>query len=165
MMRKAAAGSMNHKATQLRLTRNRAHSDGISAPADGTGIDVWTVLIPLPPPNRRDDARLLAAAPSVVPFLKNNPARQAAPAGQARKMRLAERSADAIAVFTSSPPVPELANMSTTTKSAIAAAAFSPILPTPAGVSAVAATSRYGVFFGSAVQIGLLSYPLRKCER
>jgi hypothetical protein len=71
---------MNHIATQLRLVRNRNHSDGVSAPADGTGIDVWTVLIPLLAPNRWDDARLLAFAPSVVPVLKNNPARQAAPA-------------------------------------------------------------------------------------
>src|SRR3954466_15641062 len=69
MIRNAAAGSMNHSATQLRLVRNRAHSDGVAAPADGTGIDVWTVLILLPTPNRWDDARL-AFAPSVVPFRK-----------------------------------------------------------------------------------------------
>src|SRR6476661_4375932 len=75
MIRNAAAGSMNHSATQLRLTRNRAHSDGVSAPADGTGIDVWTVLILLPTPNRWDDAWPLAFAPSVVPISKKNPAR------------------------------------------------------------------------------------------
>jgi hypothetical protein len=31
---------MNHSATQLRLVRSRIQSDGVSAPAVGTGIDV-----------------------------------------------------------------------------------------------------------------------------
>jgi hypothetical protein len=31
---------MNHSATQLRLVRSRDHSDGVSATAARTGIDV-----------------------------------------------------------------------------------------------------------------------------
>src|SRR5450756_2464077 len=48
---------MNHSATQLRLVRNRIQSDGASTPPAGTGIDVWTVLIPLLTPNSGNDAR------------------------------------------------------------------------------------------------------------
>src|SRR5258708_36061680 len=63
---------MNHSAIQLRLVRNRIQSDGASAPAAGTGIVVWTVLIPLSTPRRwtpgiSDDARRSACpAPSVI---------------------------------------------------------------------------------------------------
>src|ERR1043165_6315694 len=55
--------------------------------------------------------------------------------------------------------------MSTTRKSAIAAGAFSPSVPRPAGVSVRLATSRYGVVLGSAVQIGFLSYSARNGDR
>src|ERR1700719_1941018 len=48
---------MNHSATQLRLVRNRIQSEGMSAPTAGTGIDVWTVLIPLLTPDSSDEDR------------------------------------------------------------------------------------------------------------
>ena len=47
----------------------------------------------------------------------------------------------------------------------LAAAAFSLIWPIPAGVSEVSPTSRNGVFFGSAVQIGFLVKLSRNGER
>jgi hypothetical protein len=63
-MRNAAAGSMNHSAIKLRLFFSRNQSDGVSMLAACTGIDVWTVLIPLQLQSE-DDARLFACrAPS-----------------------------------------------------------------------------------------------------
>ena len=72
-------------------------------------------------------------------------------------MRCIWRSAIFMALFGSSRPVQTFANMSSTTKSAIAVAARSPTEPSPPAVSDRLATSRYGVRFGSSVQTGLVS--------
>ena len=57
-------------------------------------------------------------------------------------MRWIWRSAIFMALLGSSRPVQTLANMSSTTKSAIAVAAFSPTEPSPPAVSERLATSR-----------------------
>jgi hypothetical protein len=51
---------MNHSAITLRLVRSRDQSDGVSTLAACIGINVCTVLIPLPNSRSEDDARLFA---------------------------------------------------------------------------------------------------------
>jgi hypothetical protein len=62
-----------------------------------------------------------------------------------------------IAPLASSRPVQKLANMSSTTKSAIADAAFSPTDPRPPAVNVRLPAWPKMVFFGSEVHTGLLS--------
>src|SRR5215471_8382182 len=77
-----------------------------------------------------------------------------------RYSRSAWRSAILIAPLASSRPVQTLANMSSTMKSASAAAAFSPTDPRPPAVSVRLAAWPKIVFLGSDVHTGFASYAL-----